>query len=161
MEGDQKGTIPFAKYRALTEITRQKLMKRTHQFVCSQREDQKDELSSAKSYQCESSHLMGNSKNADEGEPKSYKAAKNTRWSSCREGEAAEKQQKQDGSEQVKAPNVLRRNTSLPQSMPQEMIVDYQSMREVELCWVEEEEEEKEEEMVRSLNMDSPKALRY
>ena len=156
MEGDQKGTIPFAKYRALTEITRQKLMKRTHQNVCSQSEDQTDELSSAKSYQNESSHLMGNSKNADEGEPKSYMAAKNTRWSSCREGEAAEKQQKQDGSEQVKARNVLRINTSLPPSMPQEMIVDYQSMGEVALCCVEEEEE-----MVRSLNMDTPKALRY
>ena len=68
MEGDQKGTIPFAKYRVLTEITRQKLMKRTHQFVCSQSEDQTDELSSAKSYQCETSHLMGNTKNADEGD---------------------------------------------------------------------------------------------
>ena len=156
MEGDQKGTVPFSKYRALTEITRQKLMKRTHQNVCSQSEDQTDELSSAKSYQCESSHLMGNSKNADEGEPKSYMAAKNTRWSSCREGEAAEKQQEQDGSEQVEARNVLRRNTSLPPSIPQEMIVDYQSMGEVALCCVEEEEE-----MVRSLTMDTPKALRY
>ena len=155
MEGDQKGTIPFAKYRALTEITRQKLMKRTHQFGCRQSEDQTDELSSAKSYQCETSHLMGNSKNADEGEPKSYVAAKNTRWSSCSEGEAAEKQQEQDGSEQVEARNVLKRNTSLPPSIP---YVDYQSMpmEQDMLCCVEEEEE-----MVRTLNMDSPKALRY
>ena len=126
MEGDQKGTIPFAKYRALTEITRQKLLKRTHQFECSQSEDQTDELSSAKSYQCEASHLVGNSKNADKGEPKSYVAAKNTRWSSCRKGEAAEKQQEQDGSEQVKVRNVLRTNTSLPPSIPEEIIVDYQ-----------------------------------